>query len=75
MSLLPINNWLLARRLDRLEQRIRALELRSHEGHGRGTAEDGPEGSDCPCRTTDESIICGIAGCGFCRTESLKDDR
>ena len=40
-----------------------------HARHGRGTIEDGPEGSDCGCRTTSERFACAAAGCGFCRCE------
>lgn len=40
-----------------------------HEGHGRGTEEDGPDEPDCPCRTTDQVKACAEAGCGFCRVQ------
>lgn len=42
-------------------------KLEAHEGHGTGTAEDGPNESDCSCRETDEQAACAEAGCGFCK--------
>lgn len=41
----------------------------THATHGRGTAEDGPDGSDCACRTTTAVKTCAEAGCGFCLAE------
>lgn len=43
-----------------------AHEITKHDEHGRGTEADGPDGSDCPCRTTTERPTCAAAGCGFC---------
>ncbi len=39
----------------------------NHHEHGRGTAEDGPDDSDCPCRATLLQDECASTGCGFCR--------
>lgn len=43
-----------------------APEQTDHSTHGRGTAEDGPDGSDCACRGTVEEAECARQGCGFC---------
>ncbi len=37
-----------------------------HVGHGSGTALDGPDAPDCPCRGTDKQAECAFEGCGFC---------
>ena len=38
-----------------------------HDSHGRGTAEDGPDDSDCICRGTEKQGECALTGCGFCQ--------
>lgn len=42
-------------------------ETPDHSQHGRGTAEDGPDDPDCPCRAGALEAECAKAGCGFCR--------
>lgn len=37
-----------------------------HDKHGQGTAENGPDESDCACRNTDKEKACARAHCGFC---------
>ncbi len=39
----------------------------THSTHGRGTAEGGPDDSDCGCRGTVLEAACAEGGCGFCR--------
>lgn len=43
-----------------------AHDALDHSDHGRGTAEDGPDDPDCPCRTTEKQKVCAASGCGFC---------
>ncbi len=43
-----------------------------HSKHGRGNAEDGPDGSDCGCRSTDQQSLCAKAGCGFCQAAQTR---
>lgn len=38
----------------------------SHADHGRGSPDDGPDDSDCPCRGTVQQAECADSGCGFC---------
>lgn len=42
-----------------------------HANHGRGSATDGPNEPDCPCRGTGEEAECANAGCGFCRRSTV----
>jgi hypothetical protein len=44
-----------------------AYEVTQHDSHGRGAEADGPDGSDCPCRTGTDRTLCAATGCGFCR--------
>lgn len=47
--------------------------MSEHASHGRGTADDGPEDPDCPCRGTSEQEECAKAGCGFCSAARILD--
>lgn len=46
---------------------VKRSDIEPHAGHGRGSAEDGPDDPDCPCRATPGQRSCAAAGCGFCR--------
>jgi hypothetical protein len=46
-----------------------------HAEHGLGSAEDGPDDSDCGCRDTEKQTECANAGCGFCRAATPGRER
>jgi hypothetical protein len=43
-----------------------AAAAERHKGHGAGTADDGPDEPDCPCRDGQLQAECAGHGCGFC---------
>ena len=50
----------------RINKHLENKETVNHDNHGRGTAEDGPDDQDCPCRDTFLEVACAEHGCGFC---------
>ncbi len=43
-----------------------------HADCGRGTAETGPDHTDCAHRATTQQDACAAAGCGFCRAATCR---
>ncbi len=50
-------------------------EKDEHINHGVGTAENGPDDPDCPCRGTPKQKACSRWVCGFCKVAEIREEK